>query len=399
MPGQLRIVGNTDLEALTQETWDSRLRTQSTPADIFGELTGIYMEDVKMIPEGIITKLPFKAGIYKHTIALLMNLSDDGVNGRTDEENNEETQVLKYFTAYSQDYAHGVNTEQYGIDAHTKAGYNILGMVTPQLGTWHKEKAGLKARQGGVERFDDDLVVAPTSQTQHWNKNILVKGCDIDTEMPTYDPTLATYTESIGDALNVATVTDWDITFLTNIGFFATAKWEVEPYMGNRYAVTVPSYQARVLRDMGTSNTLPQLRRDTFVKEIAAKSWESYLGTYQNLDLFEDPRSPMLVLTGQDAAWIVTSYYRKMGTTDDRPTTGDRFDVGFLCGRGFLCCAEHEKLHFEEELKNYGKRKGIAAFRGMAYSVLEYDIATQSATSRRAQSGGLLVAQRISADA
>lgn len=399
MAGQLRLIGDTDLGALVMQVWDSTLQVQSTPADIFGSLVGIYNEDLKMIPDGVITKLPFKPGIYKHTMVLLMNLSNDGVGGRTDQEGQEETQVLKHFTAYSQDYSHAVNTEQYGMDAHTKAGYNILQAVTPQLSTWHKEKFGLKCRQGGAEKYDDDLVLAPTSLTQHWNKNILIKGCDVDTEQPTYSNTLATYTESIGDAMNVGSTTDFDITFLTNVGEFMSLRWEIEPYIDNRYIVTVPGFQSSVLKDMGTSSTFSQLRRDTFVKEIAGQAWKGYLGSYQNLDLFEDPRSPVFVLTGSDGSWVVTSYYRKMGTTDDRPTSGTRFDVGYGLGKGALVVTEHEKLHYEEEMKNYGKRKGIGAFRGCAVSNLEYDIPTETASTRRAQSSGLLLGKRVARDA
>jgi hypothetical protein len=399
MAGQLRFIGDTDLGTLVMQTWDSTLRVQSTPADIFGALQGIYREDLKYLPDGIITKLPFKKGIYKHTMALLMNLNDDGVNGRTDQEGQEETQTLKHFTAYSQDYSHAVNTEQYGIDAHSKAGYNILKAVTPQLSTWHREKEGLKKRQALLEKYDDDLTAAPTSLTQHWNSHILIKGCDVDTEQPSYSPTLATYTEAIGDAMNVGTTTDWDITFLTNIGEFLSMRWEIEPAIDNRYMVTVPGYQSSVLKDMGTSDTLPRLRRDTYVKEIAGQAWKGYLGSYQNIDLFEDPRAPVLVLTGQDAAWVVTSYYRKMGTTDDRPTSGTRFDVGYGLGKSSILVAEHEKLHYETELKNYGKRKGVGAFRGMACSNCEYDIVTESTTSRRNQSSAVILGKRVARDA
>jgi hypothetical protein len=88
-----------------------------------------------------------------------------------------------------------------------------------------------------------------------------------------------------------------------------------------------------------------------------------------------------------------------MGTTDTRPTTGTLMDVGFVCGKAALVKAEHERLHFEEEARNYGKRKGIGAFRGMAYNALEYDIGTASATSRRNQSSGVVLARRTSATA
>jgi hypothetical protein len=229
MASQLRILGNTDLSALAQEDWDTTLRMQSTPTDIFGELVGLYSQEVRMLPDAIVMKLPFKKGVYRQTIALLMNLSNAGVNGRTDQEGAEEGQVLKYFTAYSNDYSHAVNTEQYGLDAHTKEGWGLLKMVEPQLSTWHKEKEGQKARQALLQRYDLDLVAAPASRTQHWNRNMLVKNVSMvysANNQPTYSHTLATYTENIGDAIQTAgSSASWDMKFMSAIQYFATSVW------------------------------------------------------------------------------------------------------------------------------------------------------------------------------
>jgi hypothetical protein len=403
MASQLRILGNTDLSALAQEDWDTTLRMQSTPTDIFGELVGLYSQEVRMLPDAIVMKLPFKKGVYRQTIALLMNLSNAGVNGRTDQEGAEEGQVLKYFTAYSNDYSHAVNTEQYGLDAHTKEGWGLLKMVEPQLSTWHKEKEGQKARQALLQRYDLDLVAAPASRTQHWNRNMLVKNVSMvysANNQPTYSHTLATYTENIGDAIQTAgSSASWDMKFMSAIQYFATSVWELEGYVDNRVAVTVPAFQSMLLRDISTTGTYANLAKDSFIKEIAGNAWKWYLGSVYNLDIFIDDRAPVLERTGADGSYALTATYRGMGTTDTRPTTGTLMDVGFVCGKAALVKAEHERLHFEEEARNYGKRKGIGAFRGMAYNALEYDIGTASATSRRNQSSGVVLARRTSATA
>lgn len=396
---QVRILGNTDLAALAQEDWDSTLRMQSTPTDIFGELVGLYSEEVRMLPDKIIMKLPFKKGVYRQTIALLMLLSAAGVNGRTDQEGNEESQVLKYFTAYSNDYSHAVNTEQYGLDSHTKEGWGLIKMVEPQLSIWHKEKYGRKARQAGLQRFDEDLVVAPASRTQHWNKNVLIKNVGI-TAQPTYSHTLATFTENIGDGIETAGASAaWDVKFLASIQHFAQAVWEIEPYADNRYTVTVPSFQAMLLKDVSTTGTFANLSKDSFIKEIAGRAWKWYLGSIYNLDLYVDDRHPMVQRTGSDGSWALTAYYRGMGTTDTRPTSGTNMDIGYVFGKSPLVFAEHERLHFEEEARNYGKRKGIGAFRGGGFNLLEYDIGTVSATSRRNQNSGTVWTRRTAATA
>jgi hypothetical protein len=389
-----------DITQLLQENWTMQLQEQTRQGDIFSDLAGLFVEGSRTLPTGIVMRLPFRKGIYRHTIGLLMDLSGDGVNGRTDQEGNEETQDLKFFVAYSNDYSHAVNSQQYGIDKHTKDAYNILSSVTKQLGTWHKQKAGLKMRQALLELVDDDLTVSPTSQTQGLNKNFFLKGIDIDTEQPVYDSTLVDYVNNIGDAAELAGVTDWDVTFMNNILFYARATVELEPYIDGRYAVTVPAFEATPLKDVGTTGSMWDLKRDTFVQEIAGEAWKnSYLGTYQNIDLFEDSASPMMTFAGSTGSWAATTYYKKMGSTDDRPSSGVRYDVGNLCGKSAIVWAEHEATHMEDDPQNYGKRKGIGAFRGAGANALEFDVGTKTDTSRRNQSSAILLTKRVARNA
>jgi len=396
----LTLAGNTNLEQLVNESWEMTLQEQTRQGDVFSDLAGLFVEGSRTLPTGIVMQLPFRKGIYKHTIGLMLDLSDDGVNGRTDQEGNEEDQDLKYFVAYSNDYSHAVSSQQYGIDKHTKDAFNILESITKQLGVWHKQKAGLKMRQALLEVVDDDLTVAPTSQTQGLNKNFFVKGIDIDTEQPVYDSTLTDYVDNLGDAAELAGASaDWDVTFMNNIIYYLRATAEVEPYIGNRYAVTVPAYEAAPLKDTGTSNSMWDLKRDTFVQEIAKEAWNnSYLGTYQNIDLFEDSNSPMMTFTGSTGSWTAATFYKKMGTTDDRPSSGTRYNVGYGMGKSALVWAEHEATHMEDDPQNYGKRKGIGAFRGAGANLLEFDIGTKTDSSRRNQNSCVLLTKRVARD-
>lgn len=401
----IQVVGNTDYADLVQEVWDSNLRRQSVPADIFGELVGIYSEELRMLPDALIMRLPFKKGVYRHTIILLMALAGAGVNGRTEQDGQEESQVLKYFTAYSNDYSHGVSTKKYGIDAHVNEGMGLMKWINTQLGDWHKEKFGRKCRQALLQRVDEDLVVAPTSRTQHWNKNMLMKNVSLvysAGNQPTYDSTLATMTENLGDAITTAGASAaFDVKYFAAIRHFASNIWEMEPYAANRYAFTVPMFQSLGLKDISTTGSLANLQKDSFIKEIAPIAWQYYLGSHPiyGIDLWEDPRSPVLVLTGSNGSWVVTAYYRGMGSTDDRPTSGTIVDCGFLMGKSPIVVAEHEKLHYEEELKNYGKRAGVAAFRGAGCQALEFDIGNVGDLTRRNQNSAVIMARRTAATA
>jgi len=396
----LELAGNANLSQLVNEGWDMKLQEQTRQGDIFSDLAGLFVEGSRTLPDTIVMQLPLRKGIYKHTIGLLLDLNDDGVNGRTDQEGSEEDQDLKYFVAYSNDYSHAVTSQQYGIDKHTKAAYNLLEQITKQLGVWHKQKAGLKMRQALLEVVDDDLTVAPTSQTQGLNSNFFIKGADVETEQPVYDSTLSDYVNALGDAAEIASVTDMDVTFLSSIAYQMRGVLEIDPYVDGRYAVTVPAFQAAPLKDVSVSGSYAGLQRDTFVKEIAAEAWKnSYLGSYQNIDIFEDSASPMQVYTGSTGSWTVANTYKKMGTTDDRPTTGTRYDVGFGLGKSAIVWAEHETTHMEDDPQNYGKRKGIGAFRGAGANLLEFDIGTKTDTSRRNQNSCVLLTKRVARDA
>jgi len=291
----LELAGNANLSQLVNEGWDMKLQEQTRQGDIFSDLAGLFVEGSRTLPDTIVMQLPLRKGIYKHTIGLLLDLNDDGVNGRTDQEGSEEDQDLKYFVAYSNDYSHAVTSQQYGIDKHTKAAYNLLEQITKQLGVWHKQKAGLKMRQALLEVVDDDL-------------NFFIKGADVETEQPVYDSTLSDYVNALGDAAEIASVTDMDVTFLSSIAYQMRGVLEIDPYVDGRYAVTVPAFQAAPLKDVSVSGSYAGLQRDTFVKEIAAEAWKnSYLGSYQNIDIFEDSASPMQVYTGSTGSWTVAN--------------------------------------------------------------------------------------------
>lgn len=397
--GQLDL-NTPNFEQLIQEDWQDKLVEQTRTGDVYSDLAGTFVEGSRTVPDAIVMNLPLRPGIYKHTIGLMLDLTGPGVNGPTDQEGNEVDQDLKWFIAYSNDYSQAVNTEQYGISAHQKKAYGIIEWVTRQLGTWHKQKAGLKMRQALVQVVDDDLTVAPTSRTQRFNSNIFIKGIDIESEQPVYDSTVVDYGNNIGDALELAGVTDWDVTFLNNILEFAR-RTSIQPYMGSRYVVTIPSFQATPLLDPSVAGSFAGLQRDTFVKEIAREAWDnSYLSTYGGvIDIFTDESSPMITAAGSTGSWTLSVTYDQMGTDDDRPTTGTRYDAGGLLGKSALVWAEHESTHTEEDPQNYGKRKGVGAFRGAGANLLEFDVGTETDTSRRNQNSALLLAKRVARNA
>ena len=376
---------------LQQRSWDNILRMESLTNDPFEDFEGTFSDNKQMLPNGVVMNVPLAPSKHDHVIGLLRNLSGAGVTGRTDQLGEEIDQVTKEIIVFSNDVSQAVNTERYGIDAHDKEGYAILEKVQPQLSLWHKEIRGKYYREGLLERYSINLTVAPISRTKRFNENWLVKNVAL-TAQPTYDSTSATYQTNISDAgVTGGASADWDIPFLQAIVHFATAVKSIEPLDNGRYIVLVPSRQTLPLLDPTASDGLG-IYKDSNVVEAATNSYRQYLGSWNVLDLFKDERSPVI----DDASGTLTALYKGAGSDDDRETlSGTKYDIGYLLGKGAVINANHEMLHFEEEVQNYKKVVGVGAFAGFGATRLVYDDeGAETDTSQLNQNSIVLMARR-----
>jgi hypothetical protein len=389
---------------LRQQGWENVLRMEANTRDIFSDLEGVYSDEKKSLPNGIVVNVTLKPGEHQRTLPFLEDLGNTGVEGEVPMLTNETDQSTKHVTVYSNDVANAVNTEKYGIHAHDKKAYNLLKMVQPQLSKWHKQRKGRYFREALLQRYSRNLTVAPISMTQHWAPNILVKNVDM-TAQPAYDSTLATYTEQIGDALELAGTTSaaqWDVTYLESIILWASGGWDsskiIEPLNidgRDMWVVTVPSRQAAVLKNPTAANSIAGLEIDAAVQKSMNNAFKQYLGNYGPLILVEDPLAPVLARGGSDGSWTLTAYYKDVGNADTRASaTGTLFDVGFVLGKGALCKATHEEMHFEEEATNYGKIVGVGAFAGYGVQAISYDEDAATDTSIKTPGYGVLLGYR-----
>jgi len=375
---------------LKQKSWDAKLRSESRTADVFEDFQGTIPSNKPRLPSGIIAHQTLAPGKNTHVIGLIKNLSGAGVTGRTDQIGNEVDDDTRQIEVYSNDVSQAVNTERYGIDAHDKAVYGIIEGVQPRLSIWHKEMDGKYCREAIVERYSTNLVAAPTSLTKRWNENILVTGVALSAQ-PAYNVTNATYEEAIGDAITTMSSSTWDVALLNAIQYWASVTKKLETMDNGRYIVLVPSRQAVLLKDPSSSTSISGLFKDSHVMEAAKNSYRQYLGTWGNLDLFEDTRNPIIALTGSNASWDIAAYYKGAGDDDDRTgLTGTLVDVGMVFGKGAVIRAQHEALHFEQEIQNYKKVIGVGAFCGYGYNRTVYDAQTPATASVINQNSGLI---------
>jgi len=386
--------------SLEQLSWDTTLVDESMVTDIYSAATGTYPDDESKatLPDGIRTNVNISGTNYR-TIGLIKNLSGSGVEGRDQQLTNEEDQSVREFQVWSNDFSHAVNTETYGKDADLKSGYKILGHVQPQLSTWHQEREGRYIRESMLERYSSNLVKAASSRTKRWNENIYIKGVALASQ-PAYNVTPATYENLIGVALNTTTSADtWDQTYLRTLNYWITAVKKLQPMANGRYIVTVPSGQAVALKAIAaTQDGVFDGFMPSMLKGMHEDAKAQYLGSFGKMDLYDDPRSPVVKLTGSAPNWVITAYYKDAGDTDDRDgLSGDLFDVGTVHGRGSFCMGEHEKTHFEEEVQNYRKIVGVGAFRGAGFQRLTFDNvgSETTATNINQNSASLFARQNV----
>lgn len=378
---------------LLKQAFEAKLKEDSRTRDIYQDFQGTFADNKKMLPNGIVTVKRLSGGTYNANMGLIRDLAGSGVTGRDIQLGQEVDQVLKEMQVYSNDVSQAINTEQYGIDAHTKSAYSVLSWVEPQLALWHKEIEGKYIREALLERYSGNLTVAPTSQTKRWNENVLVKNVAFSAQ-PTYDSTNATYESNISTALGTGGASaDWDVLYLNAIIEWVTGVKSIEAMDNGRYVVTVPSRQAIRLMDPSASDSITGIYKDSNLQEASNNSWKQYLGTYGDvLDLYSDPRAPVV----GDVAGDLTAYYKGAGTDDDRASAaGTLYDVSFVHGKGSVVKAVHEDVHFEAEDQNYEKIKGIGAFQGYGYNRLVFDdVGSETDTSQVNNNSVALFARR-----
>ncbi len=383
---------------LQQKRWDTKAVIETASIDVLSDFSGLYDGKKRSMPMAVNVKFDLK-GKRSGVMFMLKRISGAGVTGRDVLIGNEQDQDTREQLIYANDVAQAIGTEQYGIDANEKSPYGLLAAVQPELTDWMKEIKGQYQRQAYLEKYSVNLTVAPHSLTKVWNENILVKNVALASQ-PDYQgaASAAAYLEAIGDAITSAGSTaacNWDVRFLNRMIYWATVVKKIAPLSNGKYLVLVPSRQATLLKDPQSTTSIPGLFINSNVLEFANMGKDQYLGDFGPLMLFEDPRAPAVKRTGSDSSWALTAYYKGAGDDDDRTAlTGDVYYVGFLLGDMASIEGEYEAPHFEDELQNYGKIKGIGICAGFGFqrSVWLNDNSSETRTKTINQSSMALLA-------
>lgn len=401
-----------DAAALTRTYWSDKTYQESLQVD---PLINIPTLTGQVDPGNDATRFALKDGYLFHDITppgmdayareVILQLTNSLVGAAQEGDaglvlGNEEDIRVKYFTAFANDWGHGVTTQRFGINYRENEPTGVYPLAKPLLAQWFGEYNSWNARMAVVERISNNLTTTPISLTTSWNQNWHVAGL-ASTDQPVYDEIDATYQENIEDALDdivTAGIAGNHLTIsnVLNIAKVARDRYIMPLKIDGRdfYFMYVASEEYDQLRDAGNSGSF-------------AASWQETAGigtgeidkvipgdkfVIGEIVICRDVRNAVIAITGGPPSTGMAAFYLKQGRNDERTTaTGTTlFNANLLLGKNALVKFQPERPHYEEQFDEYGKFRGVGYFGACSYMILAFDVGTKTATSVQ-QEGSMVV--------
>lgn len=415
--GMTQADGMSDMAApvnsgLQQQVWESELAFERVAYDPMlvntAKLTRTIevMDQPYNIPmDAVVTDLtPKNLGARKVTQAFKKALSGTGIHdGDTSMITNGSEQIaVKYLHAYSNDWAHSVATQNYGIRFRELSPYQIYQTVKTDLATWNGEKAGWYMREAFCESISHNISAVPLSVSVGINPNFHVVGLAAASQPSSYASivTGSDMADAVGTACAAVTAANCRLSvprilagekrmritkyitplkFMNTTGYILFAHPDEIEYLRDPSQATVYSYaytwlQGAALND--AQKLLPGLKM-----------------TIGNVLVVEDPRCPAMVVGGTaSSGYTTTFYYMKMGRTDDRTsasnTSNTCFNANILCGANGLVYFEGEAPHFENQLDEFRKFENIGYIGSEGWCLTSYNVDTNNDSTPTVQHEG-----------
>lgn len=361
--------------------WDTRLNDQARLIDPLTALSGIHRSRTTNFNSWLL-KVKASQGESTRTLALLRDLVGEGVYGTESLLGREEKQATMEVQVFADELAHGVPIEQYGVETWEQSPWKVYAQAQPQLSVWHKQVQGRRMREAICEKYDYVLTgdKARDKKTPKVHSNIAVVKAATVTGV-TYNSTESTYLGNIDTAVGtIATPTD--LKFLDALSEWATQEKKIQPIVGDdgvaMYGLMIPTKTMTILRPL-----IRDLQKYTSYPALAGLD----AVRFGNFIIMEDPRAPRVAV-----ADTPTATFSYVGASDNRATAAAKTpDVGILLGREALVEYTLENLHFEHELQDYNRRKGIGAFRTDGYTRVEWEDDIKSPSKFMNQNSALVL--------
>lgn len=391
----------TALPAQSQKLgFDSELRMKSLLKSIYTDLQGHYNAETKKMSNGIYMQISDAALSDSHTatITMKLHLRAAGVMGNAVAIGNEELPTTKAGTIYRNNCRKVVATPGYGV---RKLDADYLGLYkqhVDDLGTWNRDEEDLEIHQALLEQFGETLLWGDTAGAcvPNWNHNIFIAGLALNGGHPVYSTNVATYTARIvaamvasgGGSLNPIPTQTMNQPNLSNLSNMAIARRIARlsiPGLPNNkgYILTISELQAMYLGDpVWSARNLGALYTQFNDLSEKVQGWTGAIGAYKDMLIVVDDRAATVLPTGSSAPYSLASGYMWHGDTDLRQRTNNHArDVAVLHGLGAVWKWYPEKIHFIEQLDDYGAIKGVGTGCVRGIGSLSYDQQTPAAGS------------------
>jgi len=372
--------------------FDSELRMKSLLRSIYTDLKGLYNAETKKMSAGIYMQIDNAALSNTHTatITMALHLRQTGTFGNSIAIGSEELITTKAATIYRNNCRKVVSNPMYGVRKLDQDYLNLRKANIDNLATWNQDQEDLEIHQGLLETYGETLLYGDTAATctQNWNANIFVAGLGLNGGHPVYSSNSATYTSRIaasilssgnGSFTPIAAQT-LNQPNLSNISNMALAK-RITPLPipgapnGRGYILTISELQATYLGDpVWSARNLGSLWKDFTCLNEKVQGWTGAIGMYKDLLICVDARAATILPGGSGEPYSLTAGYMWHGDTDlrNRDEANVR-DVAMLHGMGAIWKWYPEKIHFIEQLDDYGAIKGIGTACVRGIGSLAYD--------------------------
>lgn len=370
--------------------FNRKLRMEPALFDIFSYSSATIKSTDKnrAISNAIYLKLEPGSGDGRFVnVPMIQDLTGEPVEGTTTSQVGRERRLnTKYAEAFSTDVSQAVTLEEYGLEALTKAPYQINEQAVKQLGKYKAEIMGRYHRHCLLESYSYNLNNTPHNLALMFTPNIFVSGATFAQQ-----PRFANEPQRVGTTVGVSPpAATWANTIATNLinngGAPATIRTllQIEEYVSThkyipalevggrgRYPFLVPSNQCTYLKDPTVQGSMG----DVFVERSSLSEEEmnfpNVLGRVGRLLILEDERYPTLSVTGSAGNYGLTAQYRAPGRgigSDPRDHTMNGYDVGFVLGPECIIDKTDEDWHLEFQWEEYDKyyATGIFATLGMS---------------------------------
>src|SRR4030042_1620078 len=358
--------------------FDSELRMKSLLQSIYTDLKGHYNAETKKMSPGIYMEISNATIKDAHTGTFTMRLHfrTAGVMGNAGAIGREELPTTKAATIYRNNCRFVTANPEYGVRQLDQEYLKLRESNVDMLGVWNKDEEDLEIHQALLETYGETLLWGDTAAAcvPNWNANMFIAGLALNGGHPAYPTNVATYPNNIVQAIltsgagsfNPIVTQTLNQPNLSNLSNFALARRISRLPIpgapnGQGYILSISELQAVYLGDpVWSARNLGSLYVSFERLNEKVQNWTGAIGMYKAMVIVVDPRAATVLPGGSGAPYSLASGYMWHGDSDRRNRTNPFVrDVAHLHGLGAVWKWYPQKIHFVEQLDDYGAIKGI----------------------------------------